>query len=62
MDESTKYKNTDASPGAEEDDAYVYRHAGIKERTGFVPLWLILVVVSLLIWSVYYTIRYWSPD
>jgi hypothetical protein len=58
MDEPTKTKNTDTDT----DQDYVFRYAGIKERKGIIPLWLILVTFSLLIWSVYYTIRYWSPD
>jgi hypothetical protein len=41
---------------------YLYRHAGIKERDGRIPLWLTLVVVGLLLWSIYYTVQYWSPD
>ena len=46
--------------------AYVYRHAGISEREGSIPVWLMLVVIGLLIWSVYYTVRYtvryWSAS
>ncbi|MDO9116577.1 MAG: hypothetical protein Q7U39_01350 [Nitrospira sp.] len=40
---------------------YLYRHAGITERGGHIPFWLILVVVGLLLWSIYYAIEYWSP-
>ena len=40
---------------------YLYRHAGITERDGHIPFWLTMVVVGLLLWSVYYTIQYWSP-
>lgn len=40
--------------------SYRYRHAGIEERDGRIPLWLTLVVVGLLLWSVYYTVRFWS--
>jgi hypothetical protein len=46
---------------SEEKRAYRYRHAGIEEHEGRIPLWLTLVVVGLLIWSVYYTIQFWSP-
>lgn len=41
---------------------YLFRHAGIEEREGYIPVWLILVVVSLILWSVYYTIRYWNES
>jgi hypothetical protein len=44
-----------------EDRPYRYRHAGIEEREGRIPLWLTLVVAGLLFWSVYYTIQFWSP-
>lgn len=45
----------------EAERVYHYRHAGIRERDGAVPLWLMLVVLGLLIWSVYYLIQYWNP-
>jgi hypothetical protein len=41
-------------------EEYQYQHAGIRERAGRIPLWLLLVLAGLLIWSVYYTIRFWS--
>jgi hypothetical protein len=39
---------------------YLYRHAGIEEHEGRIPLWLAGVVAGLLIWSLYYMIRHWS--
>ncbi len=39
---------------------FVYESAGITEREGHVPLWLWLVVVSLLIWGIYYLAAYWN--
>lgn len=39
---------------------YVYESAGITEREGQVPLWLWLVVVSLMIWGLYYLFTYWN--
>lgn len=56
MEEPEKDKNTE--DGSEK--PYLYRHAGIREREGGIPLWLKLVCISLIVWSVYYTIRYWS--
>ncbi len=47
---------------SKDDQPYLYRHAGIEERDGRIPFWLMLVVVGLLVWSAYYTIRFWSPD
>jgi hypothetical protein len=46
---------------SEEERPYLYRHAGIEERSGGIPLWLMLVVVGLLLWGVYYTIQFWNP-
>ena len=37
-----------------------YEHAGIDERHGVVPRWLLLVVAALVIWSIYYLLHYWT--
>jgi hypothetical protein len=39
---------------------YTYESAGIAERQGNVPIWLWVVVVSLLIWGAYYLHAYWN--
>ncbi len=39
---------------------YIYHSAGIAEREGEVPLWLWVVVVSLLVWGLYYLVTYWN--
>lgn len=52
---------TGKGKASEEHQPYLYQHAGIKERDGHIPFWLILVAAGLIIWSVYYTIQYWSP-
>ncbi|HNP31178.1 MAG TPA: hypothetical protein PKK23_19180 [Nitrospirales bacterium] len=49
-------------PEVEKENTYVYRHAGIHERAGRIPLWLLLVAIGLIAWSVYYTIKYWSES
>jgi hypothetical protein len=49
------------SGGNPSEDEYHYTHAGIRERDGRIPFWLILVVLSLLGWSLYYLVRYWAP-
>lgn len=41
-------------------EAYLYRDSGIQERHGGIPLWLKLVSIGLVIWAIYYTVRYWS--
>jgi hypothetical protein len=37
-----------------------YEPSGIDERHGTVPAWLTAVYVALLIWMVYYLIRFWT--
>lgn len=39
---------------------YTYESAGIAERKGNVPIWLWIVVVSLLLWGLYYLVTYWN--
>lgn len=39
---------------------YTYESAGISERKGSIPVWLWIVVVSLLIWGGYYLAAYWN--
>ncbi len=39
---------------------YVYESAGIAERDGHVPIWLWIVVVTLLVWGIYYLVTYWN--
>lgn len=39
---------------------YTYETAGVTERSGNVPAWLWVVVVSLLIWGVYYLVTNWN--
>ena len=48
-------------PGGHE-EPYIYKQAGIRERHGHIPIWLILVALGLIVWGVYYTIRYWSSE
>jgi hypothetical protein len=52
--------NDGKNPKTEDESTYVYRHAGIQERDGRIPLWLLMVCIGLIVWSIYYTIRYWS--
>ncbi len=52
--------NVTRTKAASGHSVYVYGSAGIAEREGHVPLWLWLVVVSLLIWGIYYLVTYWN--
>ena len=42
------------------DEVHLYRSSGIQERQGGIPLWLKLVVVALLLWSLYYMAMFWN--
>lgn len=43
-----------------ESDLYRYEPSGIRERSGYIPLWLTLVAFGLFVWSVHYAWRYWD--
>jgi hypothetical protein len=47
--------------GKDDDQEVIYKDSGIRERHGYVPLWLWGVVIALVIWAVYYTVKYWNP-
>lgn len=38
----------------------VYEPSGIGEQSGSIPAWLKLVAVGLILWGIYYAIRYWN--
>ena len=41
-------------------DVSRYEFSGIEERHGTIPKWLAFVYVALLIWMVYYLVRFWT--
>ena len=41
---------------------YEYVSAGVKEKPGRVPVWLMTVICGLFIWGGYYLIAYWNPQ
>ena len=42
-------------------EKYAYRHSGIQERHGTMPIWLVVVAIVLACWGVFYTIQNWNP-
>lgn len=42
------------------EELHAYEYSGIQERRGKVPMWLMLVYLSLGIWAIYYLWAYWS--
>ncbi len=39
---------------------YRYEPSGIRERSGHIPIWLTLVALGLILWGIYYAMRYWN--
>ena len=37
-----------------------YEFSGIEERHGRIPKWLAVVYIAMLIWMVYYLVRFWT--
>jgi hypothetical protein len=50
---------TDGEP-ADSSGITHYDFSGIDERHGRVPPWLAVVYVALVIWMVYYLVRFWT--
>ena len=44
-----------------EEEEYTYQTSGIRERKGFIPLWLLLLATTLICWGVVYLAQNWSP-
>ena len=62
----TDKQTTQSQEGASQDphspdSEYTYQSAGIRERHGYVPVWLWVVYIGLIVWGVYYTWTYWTP-
>lgn len=63
QDSMSPDRTTVSKPQAEaggETDTYLHESAGIRERSGYIPTWIILVALGLLVWGIYYMIRFWS--
>lgn len=56
------HPTTPAAPSETPDESDIYRHepSGIMERSGYVPLWLKLVVFAIIVWGLYFAMRYWN--
>lgn len=59
-DQSVNRRFKDQEKRREAKQAYLYKDAGLVENHGYVPRWLILVAVVLLIWGAYYLIANWQ--
>ncbi len=59
--QSEPEKWSEAHQDPREGETFVYRDSGVHENRGYIPLWLKLVAIALLVWAVYYTIAYWGP-
>lgn len=54
-------ENKHEATSGDKPHVFIYKDAGIYEKHGYIPLWLLAVAVVLLIWGVYYLVVYWSP-
>ena len=62
MSKDSRPQDQAKAPTAAPDEpgTYVHETSGIRERSGSIPTWLIAMAMGLIIWGVYYAIRYWS--
>ncbi|MGC3976697.1 MAG: hypothetical protein QM771_20295 [Nitrospira sp.] len=53
---------TSESPAhrAAEGAVYRYEPSGITERSGHIPSWLKVILFGLVLWGIYYGVRYWN--
>jgi hypothetical protein len=49
-----------ASEISGEPAVYHYEPSGIRERSGYIPVWLKLISLGLIAWGIYYAIHYWN--
>jgi hypothetical protein len=47
--------------GDDRDEIRRFQSAGIDERAGGVPRWLVCVYIAMFLWGAYYMYRYWDP-
>ncbi|MEJ2652747.1 MAG: hypothetical protein P8173_13365 [Gammaproteobacteria bacterium] len=59
LSSKTHYRSADKAKKA--DIVFRYHDADLLERHGYVPYWLKLVTVGLVIWGAYYMWAYWFP-
>lgn len=50
-----------ANAKSRDNPVYYYPDSGIQEQHGYVPVWLQVVAISLLVWGIYYMVENWSP-
>lgn len=60
LSSETHYRSHEKAKKANE--VFLYHDAGLTERRGYVPYWLKLVTLSLIVWGLYYLWAYWSPS
>jgi hypothetical protein len=53
-------RSTSPADSAHETAVHRYEPSGILERSGHIPIWLTVVVFGLILWGLYYGVRYWS--
>ncbi len=59
LSSKTHYRSPEKAKRA--DEVFLYKDAELMERHGYVPYWLKLVTIGLIIWGLYYMWAYWFP-
>ena len=59
LSSKTHYRSADKAK--QSDEIFLYKDAELMERHGYVPYWLKLVTIGLIIWGAYYLWAYWFP-
>lgn len=61
-DSAPIHSTTPIAPSEMPGESAIYRYepSGIRERSGYIPLWLRLVSFGLIVWGLYYAWRYWN--
>jgi hypothetical protein len=59
LSSKTHYRSAEKAKKA--DVVFLYQDAGLTERHGYVPYWLKLVTIGLVVWGAYYLWAYWAP-
>lgn len=61
MNQPSKHESQQEPEQRKEGEVFLYKDSGIHENRGYIPFWLILVAIALVVWSIYYMVENWSP-
>lgn len=61
MNQQSKQESQQEQEQRKEGKVFLYKDSGIHENRGYIPFWLILVAIALVVWSIYYMVENWAP-